>query len=131
LSLDIRAPGFDGYIYVDYFDRGGQVLHLFPNSRDFFNFRPARNHFVIFKPPLASCWTFNGSPGQELIALIATPKPLFATPRPEIEPISNYIASLSPAVTQAVQGDGVAATLLFKLDEAAPWASAATACPSG
>jgi|HubBroStandDraft_6_1064221.scaffolds.fasta_scaffold94685_2 hypothetical protein len=130
LSLDIRGPGFDGYVYVDYFDRGGQVLHLFPNNRDFFNFRPARNHFTIFKPPLKSCWTFNGSLGQELIALIAATKPLFPAARPEIESIGDYVASLSSAIQQLPQGGAAAATLLFKLDEAAPWSSYATACPS-
>lgn len=130
LALDIRTPGFDGYIYVDYFDRGGQVLHLFPNGRDFFNFRPARNHFVIFKPPLSSCWTFNGSAGQEMFAIIATPQPLLPMARPEIEAIRDYLADLGPAIQRLPQGNGAAATLLFTLGEAARWVSGGTACPS-
>jgi serine/threonine protein kinase len=131
LSLDIRAPGFDGYVYIDYFDRGGQVLHLFPNNRDFFNLRPERNHFVVFKPPLTSCWTFNGSIGEELITLIATSKPLFPAPRPEIESVGDYIASLSPLIRDLPQEDGAAAMLQFNLGAAAPWSTGATACPAG
>ena len=131
LSLDVRAPGFDGYIYIDYFDRGGQVLHLFPNNRDFFNLRPERNHFVVFKPPLTSCWAFNGNLGQELITLIATTKPLFAAPRPEIENIGDYIASLSQIIHDFPQEDGAAAMLQFNLGAAAPWSTEATACPTG
>lgn len=131
LSLDIRAPGFDGYIYIDYFDRGGQVLHLFPNDRDFFNLRPERNHFIVFKPPLTSCWTFNGSLGQELITLIATTKPLFPRPRPEIENTSEYIASLTTIIHDLPSEDGAAAILPFNLGAAAPWSTEATACPTG
>jgi hypothetical protein len=130
LSLDIRAPGFDGYIYIDYFDRGGQVLHLYPNDRDFFNLRPERSHFVVFKPPLTSCWTFNGSVGQELITLIAATKPLFAAPRPEIESISDYIAGLSPVIRDLPQEDGAVAMLQFNLSAAALWSTEATACPT-
>jgi hypothetical protein len=131
LSLDIRAPGFDGYIYIDYFDRGGQVLHLFPNNRDFFNLRPERNHFIVFKPPLTSCWTFNGSVGRELITLIATSKPLFTAPRPEIESVGDYITSLTLLIHDLPPEDGAAAMLQFDLGAAAPWSTEATACPSG
>jgi len=131
LSLDIRAPGFDGYIYIDYFDRGGQVLHLFPNNRDFFNLRPERSHFIVFKPPLTSCWTFNGNVGQELITLIAASKPLFPAPRPEIESVADYLASLSSVIRDLPQEDGAAAMLQFNLGAAAPWSTEATACPTG
>jgi hypothetical protein len=131
LSLDIRAPGFDGYIYIDYFDRGGQVLHLFPNNRDFFNLRPERSHFIVFKPPLTSCWTFNGNVGQELITLIAATKPLFPAPRPEIESVADYLASLSSIIHELPQEDGAAAMLQFNLGAAAPWSTEATACPTG
>ena len=131
LSLDVQVPKFDAYVYVDYFDRGGQVLHLFPNSRDFFNFRPARNHFVVFKPPLTSCWVFNGSTGQELISLIATAKPLFKSSRPEIESISDYVTILSPFIRASHDNEVSAATLLFNLGEPQPGSGGATACPPG
>jgi hypothetical protein len=131
LSLDIRVPGFDGYVYVDYYDRGGQVLHLFPNDHDFFNFRPARNHFVVFKPPLTSCWTFNGNVGEELVGLIVTAKPLFPGPRQQIENIGDYLASLGPVLKTIAQGDGAAALLPFNLGDAAPWSGQEAACPPG
>jgi len=63
-ALEVRSPGFDSYIYIDYFDSGGQVLHLFPNDRDQFNIRPFRNHFTLFKSGL---WTVCGNVGQQLI----------------------------------------------------------------
>jgi hypothetical protein len=131
LDLDVKAPGFDGYLYIDYYDRGGQVLHLFPNDRDFFNFRPARNHFLVFKPPLSSCWAFNGNTGQELIALIATAKPLFPARRAEIEEIGDYLAQVGPALAALPQRDQAAALLMFNLREAAPWLVQGGACPSG
>ena len=32
LTVDVRAPGFDGYLYIDYFNSDGEVLHLFPSE---------------------------------------------------------------------------------------------------
>jgi hypothetical protein len=34
LKLDVLAPSFDSFIYVDYFDAEGEVLHLLPNRWD-------------------------------------------------------------------------------------------------
>ena len=128
-ALDLRAPGVDSYIYVDYFDGGnGQVQHLFPNDRDRFNLRPWRNHFVLFKSPL---WTICGNIGRQLITMVAVSKPLFSSRRPEIEIADNYIASLGEAVKHIPQGKSAASLLFFDLREAPPWISRELACPGG
>jgi class 3 adenylate cyclase len=128
-ALDLRAPGFDSYIYVDYFDGGsGQVQHLFPNDRDRFNLRPWRNHFVLFKSPL---WTVCGNIGRQLITMVAVAKPIFPSRRPEIEIADHYIASLAEAVKHIPQGKSAASLLFFELREAPPWISRELACPGG
>jgi class 3 adenylate cyclase len=127
-SLDVRGPGFDSYIYIDYFDSGsGQVLHLFPNARERFNLRPWRNHFVLFKSRL---WTICGNVGRQLITMVAAPRPLFPTDRPDVEPAPGYISSLGQAL-QGIPKDKAAALLFFDLRDAPPWINRDAVCPSG
>jgi class 3 adenylate cyclase len=127
-ALDIRVPGFDSYLYIDYFDSGGQVLHLFPNERDRFNLRPWRNHLVLFKSPL---WTVCGNVGRQLITMIATARPLFAARRPDVEDGRLYLASVNEALRPMSETKRAAALLFFDLRDAPPWVNRALACPSG
>ncbi len=130
-ALEMHAPGFDSFIYVDYFDSGGQVLHLFPNDHDKFNLRPLRNHFVLFK---SGIWTICGNVGQQLITMVATAvgsKPLFPALRPEVEAAQPYIENLREALVRIPQGQSAAALLFFDLHEAPPWINREAACPSG
>jgi hypothetical protein len=129
LAVDVRMPNFDGYVNVDYFSKDGQVLHLFPNKRDLLSIRPAYNRFVLFKPPLRSCWTYSGAAGRQLIALTVTPKPLFATPRSEIENAHDYLPILDQAVAQLPKGTGAAAMLFVDL-RAAELGAKPDVCPS-
>jgi hypothetical protein len=128
LLVDVRMPSFDGYVYVDYFNRQGEVLHLFPNGRDRLNFRPAQNHFVLGKQPFARCWVLGGSTGEQLVTLVAAGDPLFAEPRPEIEDASAYLPSLSQAVSALAPGGGTAALRFFQLQPASPFAPPSNAC---
>lgn len=126
-SLNVRAPGFDGYLYIDYFDSGsGQVLHLFPNPRDRFNLRPWRNHFVLFRPPV---WTICGNVGRQLISLLALAKPLAGSPRPNVEPAATYLAAVRQALAAAPRGRSAAALLFFDLRASPPWVNREAACP--
>ncbi|HEY3912446.1 MAG TPA: protein kinase [Stellaceae bacterium] len=130
LYVDARAPSFDGYIYVDYFDGEGDVLHLFPNSEDRLNFRPAQNHWVLGKPPLARCWILGGRTGEQLITLIATAEPLFPDRRPEAENARDYLPALSQAIADLPRGRSTAVTDFFQLGAAPPLASRVDGCRS-
>ncbi|HVB16898.1 MAG TPA: protein kinase [Stellaceae bacterium] len=128
-ALDVRAPGFDSYLYIDYFDSGsGQVLHLFPNDRDRFNLRPWRNHFVLFKSGL---WTLCGNAGRQLITMVAAARPLFPSRRPDVEVAQGYIASLGEALKTIPQAKRAASLLFFDLHDAPPWINRDLACPGG
>ncbi|MGD9616824.1 MAG: protein kinase [Alphaproteobacteria bacterium] len=126
-SFEIRAPGFDSYLYIDYFDSGGQVLHLFPNARDRFNLRPWRNRFVLFKSPL---WTVCGNVGRQLVTIIATAKPLFPARRPDVEDAEDYIEVLAEALQRIPPAKTAASLLFFDLRDAPPWINRELACPS-
>jgi len=123
LVIDIRAPSFDGYVYVDYFaDAEGHVIHLLPNSQDSFIFRPQRAHLVLGNNPGTRCWTLAGSAGdQQLVTLVAVTKPLFRDPRPEQDNARDYLPSLSDAINKLPENSSdAAASLFFQLLDPAP-----------
>jgi len=124
LVIDIQAPSFDGYMYVDYFaDAEGHVVHLLPKSRDSVTLQPRRAHLVLGNNPGARCWTLAGNPGeQQLVTLIATTKPLFSEPRPELDSATDYLPRLTDAINRLSEGSNRAATSLFfqLLDPAPP-----------
>ncbi len=128
LVVDVRTPSFDGYVYIDYFDRQGEVLHLLPNSRDRLNFRPAQNHLIVGKPPFARCWVLGGSIGEQLVTMVAAGDPLFADPRPEVEDARAYLPNLARAIDSLSPGNGAAALRFFQLQEASPFASPQNGC---
>jgi hypothetical protein len=128
LVVDVRTPSFDGYVYIDYFDRRGEVLHTLPNSRDRLTFRPARNHLVLGRPPFARCWVLGGITGEQLVTLVAAPEPLFLDPRAEVEDAHAYLPALSQAVAALPSGSGAATLLFFQLQAASPSALPATGC---
>ena len=128
LTVDIRGPSFDGYIYVDYFDVEGEVLHLFPNDQDKINFKPARAHIILGRSPFARCWILGGSTGEQLVTLVAATEPLFLDQRAEVENARVYLPTLAQAVDKLPEGAGAAALLFFQLRDALPFASRETGC---
>ena len=82
LMVDITTPGYDSYVYVDYYVLDGHVAHLVPNLR-------ARAHQA---PPNYTAtigslgnWVVSKPFGTELIVLLVTPAPLADDIRPELE----------------------------------------------
>jgi hypothetical protein len=128
LVVDVHTPSFDSYVYVDYFDRQGEVLHLFPNGRDRLNFRPAQNHLVLGRPPFARCWVLGGTTGEQLVTLVAATDPLFSDPRPEVEDAHIYLPLLSQAVASLSPKNRAAARQFFQLEVPAPYASLEKGC---
>jgi serine/threonine protein kinase len=130
LVVDGHAPAFDGYVYVDYYGSDGQVVHLLPTARDRFNLKPLRNHFVLGCPPTGLAIALDKPPGQRLITLIATSKPLFAELRPGTEPVREYLSSLAGAI--GAIGTIKTATVLsfFDLTDGSKTAPTEGACPA-
>ena len=116
LKLNVVAPSFDSFIYVDYFDAEGEVLHLLPNRWDMLNRKALRDRFTLGRTSqMPDCWRLAGNTGEQFISLIATTKSLFSDRRPDTESARDYIASLSNAIKAVPQTDAAAATLFFNL----------------
>ena len=108
LVLDLIAPDYPAHILVDYFDAQGQVLHLQPN--DFVPDRlaaPAQVLTVGRAAPGLPALDITISPpfGQEIAVALAVSAPLFAPPRPLVEPAAAYLADLRARLTAARAAD--------------------------
>ncbi len=105
LFFDITAPDYDAYVYVDYFDAGGNVLHLAPNAQVPLE-RAAADTALRIGAKTATdtrgLQIFIGPPyGQEIAVAFAASTPLYEGERPLIEPAAPYLEWLKSRVAQA------------------------------
>lgn len=106
LVFDLIAPDYPAFIYVDYFDAGGQVLHLAPNDvTPLLRKEPKSPLRVGAKDASEPGLLITVGPpyGQEIAVAFAASHPLFddAQPRPLSEAASPYLAELKAAVARA------------------------------
>jgi hypothetical protein len=109
LVLDIRAPARPVQLQVDYFTIDGSVVHLLPNPSDSgaalaagasrrLGEKSGGEKAGDGKPQSGRYWTIGPPFGTEMLLTIATAAPLFPTPRPEQEPVADYLAALADAL---------------------------------
>ncbi len=104
LVLDLTGADYDAYIYVDFFDAAGQVIHLSPNSSVSLTKTPAKAPLKIGAEQQGDPGLFItiGPPyGQEIVAAFASSVPLHAGDRPLVEPAGPYLDFLAQSVTNA------------------------------
>ncbi len=104
LVLDMTGADYPAYVYVDYFDAAGNVIHLTPNDR-----APLRR--VDAEAPLQigarqadepGLFVKIGPPyGQEIAAAFAASVPLYDGLRPLIEPADAYLEWMRDRVAEA------------------------------
>ncbi|HYD82326.1 MAG TPA: protein kinase [Paucimonas sp.] len=88
LIVDIKSPGYDSHVYVDYYVLDGNVSHLLPSVRARANQAPPHHEAVIGG---LGNWVISKPFGAEMIVLLATPVPLFDGLRPDYEPGQAYL----------------------------------------
>jgi hypothetical protein len=97
LVLRVLTPAFASHLVVDYFTADGMVVHLAPHQPEGEPLPPAE--VVWIGDPSDGQWLTIAEPfGQELIVVIASPEPLFAEARPQIEPAPAYLEQLEKAL---------------------------------
>lgn len=108
MVLDLAAPDYDAYVYVDYFDAGGNVIHLQPNEQVPLKLRAAKATMHVGAPdanePHLSI-TIGPPYGQEIAAAFAASAPLYDGTRPLSEPAAPYLAWLKQRVAEARTND--------------------------
>jgi hypothetical protein len=113
LVLDVAAPLFRSYLYVDYYFHDGYVVHLVPDQRS----GPVRldaGEWLTFGED--GEWVMSPPFGREMIAVIASPVPLFADIRQSYESDGDYLAALDQrlkADSTGTKGRPVTADFVF------------------
>ncbi len=104
LFFDITAPDYAAYVYVDYFDAGGNVLHLAPNDQVPLTRAEAETALRIGAKAAGDpgLQILIGPPyGQEIAVAFAASVPLYEGLRPIQEPAAEYLEWLKARVEDA------------------------------
>ena len=104
MILDLAAPDYDAYIYVDFFDANGNVIHLVPNETVPLTLRPAKSAMRIGAGEDGTPYlniTIGPPYGQEIAAAFAASAPLYDEVRPLSEPAEPYLAWMAGQVAAA------------------------------
>ena len=116
LVLDLKAPAANAYIYVDYFDLDGNVVHLLPSEAVPGNRMRGNAGRVLGEGPGNGEWVVGGPLGTELIVALAAPEKLFAAQRKDVESAAVYLKELErrfALIREKYKGDRIAADILF------------------
>ncbi|SPC11906.1 serine/threonine protein kinase [Cupriavidus taiwanensis] len=103
MVLDLRTPGQDSYVYVDYFAADGKVAHMVPSQRVPAHQAPPAHHATIGD---SGDWIVSPPFGNELVVLLTTPAPLFASRRAEVESRQEYLRALEKPLAQMARTYG-------------------------
>ncbi len=104
MVLDLAAPDYDAYLYVDFFDADGQVIHLVPNATVPLKLRPAKTAMHVGAADAGEPFlhiTIGPPYGQEIAAAFAASAPLYDGLRPMTEPAAPYLDWLKTRVAEA------------------------------
>lgn len=101
MHFDLAGADYDAWLYLDYYDSDGQVLHLLPNEFIDPIFLAAKAPFVFGdgsdRDPARGKFEMRVSPpfGQDIAVAIVANKPLFEAPRPTVESAATYLKDLA------------------------------------
>jgi Domain of unknown function (DUF4384) len=104
MVLDLAAPDYDAYIYVDFFDANGDVIHLVPNDTVPLALHPAQSAMRIGAGDGGTPYlniTIGPPYGQEIAAAFAASAPLYDGVRPLSEPAEPYLDWMAGQVAAA------------------------------
>ncbi|MGF6639760.1 protein kinase domain-containing protein [Paraburkholderia sp. MM6662-R1] len=99
LVVDLKAPPFDSFATVDYYQLDGHVVHMVP-SRLWPDNQMQANGGPYTIGSNAGDWTVSKPFGSEMVVLVVTPVPLFDKLRPESEARAVYLRALETRLKQ-------------------------------
>ena len=108
LVIEMGGADYAAYVYLDYFDADGNVIHLSPNEASPLAFVGAKApvRFGARQEGEAGLLVRIGPPfGQEIAAAFASTVPLYEGLRPIVEPAEPYLAWMRERVTEARAAD--------------------------
>jgi eukaryotic-like serine/threonine-protein kinase len=88
LILDLKTPGYDSFVNVDYYAFDGSIVHMVPSPRIKGNQAPPNYTATIGG---GGNWVVSKPFGTDFIVLLVTPVPLFDGMRNESEIAQDYL----------------------------------------
>ncbi|NOU20472.1 MAG: protein kinase [Methyloglobulus sp.] len=98
LEMNVTAPNYSAYLYVDYFQLNGHVLHMYPTIPEQTVKQEANKALLIGQSGEDKRWQVSPPYGVEMVTVIASSVPLFKQPRNEDELTESYLADLKAAI---------------------------------
>lgn len=115
LRMRVDMPDYPSQLYVSYFMKSGEVVHLVPSRAE-----PARSQVALGEPgPGFPGWEVDEPFGTDLVVVFASERPIFAQRRPVVENQADYLATLTTRV-RALQAQGARITARALLVETVP-----------
>lgn len=100
LGFELTAPDYPAYVYVDFFDADGQVIHLVPNNFAPLELHPAQSLFDVGRSGDLNI-TIGPPFGQEIAVAFAASRPLYDGLRPIREPADAYLDFMKAQIAAA------------------------------
>lgn len=91
---------YQGYLYVDFLQNDGQVVHLLPYEGRADNLIKPGHRVVLGDK--GQRYEVGAPYGTDMLVAIVSPMPLFNELRPQVEPADAYFDALDQALEQAV-----------------------------
>ena len=103
--VDLTLPTVPGYLYVDYYQLDGQVVHILPLA-DVAREKTRAGGNLRLGDGSAGLTLRVGPPfGREMLTVFVVPEPLFDEPREVIETAETYLIALAERAKQMAQRD--------------------------
>lgn len=96
LVVELSAPDYESYLYVDYYRSDGTVVHLYPDIESGLKKIAPATHLTIGE--LASPWIIKKPYGDNQLVVMASDRPLLDKQRPLHEPAQDYLSLLHKQV---------------------------------
>jgi len=103
LVVEIKTPAYESYVNVDYYSLDGGVVHMIPGPRARDNQAPPNYAATIGD---LGEWTVSEPFGEEMIAVLMTPEPLFDQLRDEYENKTEYLAAVQQQLERIAKKSG-------------------------
>ena len=88
------SAAFSGYLYVDFFDTAGDVVHMLPSPIASDHAVSAGQQLTLGGQPCPECYEISPPHGRNMVIAISSSAPLFDEIRPEVESSNDYLPEL-------------------------------------
>ena len=114
LVVEVKATTqYDGYLYVDFYQHDGTVVHMLPGP-DMTNNAVKAGQRILLGSGVQK-YTIAPPYGNEMLIVLSSPKPLFDKPRPQAESAKDYFDALRTALKKA-EKQGFGKQILSNVD---------------